>query len=88
MDIIENHSYHRLLLVFKGELSEDALHPEAGASTDITIDQATIGYGLGARDLLNGDAVSAERRFREVIASTNWAAFGHIAAEAELAQMR
>jgi tetratricopeptide (TPR) repeat protein len=87
MDIIENHSYHRLLLVFKGELDPPALQPTEGVANDASVDLATIGYGLGVRDLMQGDTPSAQRRFRDVVDKTNWAAFGHIAAEAELAAM-
>jgi hypothetical protein len=85
MDIIENHSYHRLLLIFKGELDAAALQPTEGAAGDVSVDLATIGYGLGVRDLMHGDTASAQQRFRDVVANTNWAAFGHINAEAELA---
>lgn len=88
MDIIENSSYHRLLLVYRGDLDARALQPEAGVAADATIDMATIQYGLGARDLLNGDAAAATSRFQSVIDNTNWAAFGHIAAEADLARMQ
>ncbi len=88
MDIIENDSYWKLLLVFKGELDPQTLQPGEGVANDATIDLATIGYGLGVRDLIHGDKSAAEARFREIIADTNWAAFGHIAAEAELARMQ
>jgi tetratricopeptide (TPR) repeat protein len=88
MAIIENHSYHQLLLVFKGEVEPEALVAGDGVGGDVSIDIATIGYGLGARELLQGRVAQAQARFREVVAQTNWAAFGHIAAEAELAAMR
>ena len=88
MDIIENDSYWKLLLVFKGELDPQTLQPGEDAASDASIDLATIGYGLGVRDLIHGDKAAAEARFREIIGSTNWAAFGHIAAEAELARMQ
>ena len=88
MEIIENDSYFMLLRVFKGELDAGALQPGDGVGGDVSIDVATIGYGLGVRDLVHGDRAAAEQRFRDVIARTNWAAFGHIAAEAELAAMK
>lgn len=90
MHIIENQSYWTLLQVFKGDLDAGAVQPRTdanGVANDPSIDLATIGYGLGERDLIADDRAAAEKRFREIIAHTNWAAFGHIAAEAELARM-
>ena len=84
MNVIENHSYHRLLLYFAGRIDASAVSsPDA---EDVSIDQATVGFGLGMHDLLRGREDQAIARFRDVIENTNWAAFGHIAAEAELAQ--
>jgi len=83
MDIIENSSYHRLLLMFKGSLSEDEAAKPTGE--DESIDVATTGYGIGMWHLLRGEREAAMEQFRKVIANSSWAAFGHIAAEAELA---
>jgi tetratricopeptide (TPR) repeat protein len=83
MDVIENQAYHRLLLLYKGELSEGDL--QAGASGDL--DPPTIGYGLGNWHLYHGRKEEAVRIFREVLAGGNWAAFGFIAAEAEMKRM-
>ena len=88
MNIIENSSYHRLLLMFKGELQPDQLSPTASDGQPIDIDAATLGYGTGAWRLLNGDESKATDEFRRVVENTNWAAFGHIAAEVELATPR
>ncbi len=88
MEVIENDSYWQLLLVFKGEVMAESLTPGDGVGGDVSIDLATIGYGLGVRELLHGNETTAEKRFREVVEKTNWAAFGHIAAEAELAGMQ
>lgn len=82
MDIIENDAYHRLLLLYKGELPPDSLAP-SGADA---LDDASIGYGLGNWHLYNGRRDEAMGVFRRVLAGGNWPAFGHIAAEAELAR--
>ncbi|HUF30657.1 MAG TPA: tetratricopeptide repeat protein, partial [Gemmatimonadaceae bacterium] len=50
MDIIENDAYHRLLLLYKGELSPDSLAP-SGADA---LNDASVGYGLGNWHLYNG----------------------------------
>jgi tetratricopeptide (TPR) repeat protein len=91
MEIIENHSYHQLLLMFKGDIDVSELTQTDAASGgatlgDMTIDEATVGYGIGIWREFNGDHEAALAQWREVINHTNWAAFGHIAAESELAQ--
>lgn len=82
MDIIENDAYHRLLLLYKGELSPDSLAP-SGAHA---LNDASVGYGLGNWHLYNGRRDEALAIFRRVLAGGNWPAFGYIAAEAELAR--
>jgi hypothetical protein len=88
MDIIENHTYHRLLLLFKGELtlgqviqSDDDPSPVGAA-----VDDATLAYGIGVWHLVNGDLVEAYTTFNAIVDGAAWPAFGHIAAEAELAR--
>lgn len=82
MTIIENDAYHRLLLLYKGELSVDSLAPPgADPLTD-----ASIGYGVGNWHLYNGRRREAMEVFRRVLRGGNWPAFGYIAAEAEVAR--
>lgn len=83
MTILENDAYHRRLLMYRGELSPDDLL----ASTADPLQMATQGYGVGNWYLYNGDEARAREIFERVIAIGNWPAFGHIAAEADLARM-
>ncbi|MEQ9617363.1 MAG: tetratricopeptide repeat protein [Phycisphaerales bacterium] len=85
MRIIENHAYHRLLLLFKGDLTENEIVPRDQGDG---VQDATVAYGVAAWRLINGDRDDAVRRFRVIVDSGSWAAFGHIAAEAELARDR
>ncbi len=85
LDIIENRSYHRLLLLFKGELLEDSILPPGERSS---LEDATVGYGVGAWHLVNGRRPQATALFQRVLEGTNWPAFGYLAAEAELARFR
>ncbi len=85
LDIIENRSYHRLLLLFKGEMPEDSVLPPGERSS---LDDATVGYGVGAWHLVNGRRAQATPLFQRVLEGTNWPAFGYLAAEAELARLR
>jgi hypothetical protein len=85
MDIIENGSYHRLLLMYKGEVTTDALMQTVKSGG---LDGATIGYGVGNWHLYNGRRDQAHEIFRHIVDAnaTQWASFGYIAAEAEIAR--
>jgi len=87
MKIIENHAYHRRLLLYKGELKpEDLIPDESGDSYDL--DLATYGYGVGNWYLVNGEPSRAKETFSKVTAGKHWSAFGFIASEAELFRMQ
>ena len=85
MEIIENASYHRLLLFYKGSEKADALASSLAAGS---LDAVTIGYGLGNWHLYNGRPEQAKTMFRRIVEENEpqWPAFGYIAAEAELAR--
>ena len=86
MDIIENGSYHRLLLMYKGEVPPDSVLRLSPAG-EPSLEDVSTAYGVGAWHLVNGRPVEAERIFRAVIGGRGqWAAFGYLAAEAELAR--
>lgn len=82
MTILENHAYHRRLLMYRGELSPESLMPSVEADP---VQLATYGYGIGNWHLVNGREAEALEVFRRIVELPNWAAFGYIAAEAELA---
>jgi tetratricopeptide (TPR) repeat protein len=85
MEILENGSYHRRLLMYKGLEKPDALLDPANADA-LTI--ATQGYGVGNWYFVTGNSARARDVFEKVVASPNWSAFGYIAAEADLQRMR
>jgi len=87
MNVIENDTYHRLLLLYKGELPVDSVLT-AGPTGEMSVTDATGAYGVGNWHLYNGRRAEAERVFRRIVAGGQWGAFGYIAAEAELARMR
>lgn len=84
MDIIENHAYHRLLLIYKGEATPDEFTGEFEAGS---VNVTTFGYGLGMRHLLADEANLAREVFAGVLETGQWPAFGLIAAEVELARV-
>jgi hypothetical protein len=71
--------------MYKGDLPVDPLLP---ATSGAALDDVTTAYGVGNWFLYNGDADRAKAIFERIVASGNWAAFGAIAAEAELARGR
>lgn len=83
MDILENASYHRRLLMYKGALRPETLLDTATAD-DTTI--ATQGFGVAHYHLVTGQPARARALFERIVAGAGWNAFGYIAAEAELAR--
>lgn len=84
MDILENGSYHRRLLMYKGLATPDSLL-DPGKADALTI--ATQGYGVGNWYLVTGNRARAREIFEQVVAGTSWSAFGYIAAEADLQRL-
>ena len=86
--VIENGSYHRLLMMYKGETDPAAL---LAASLAEGLDAVTIGYGVANWHLYNGRKDVARTILTEITdkyRSTQWAGFGYAAAEADLARLR
>jgi tetratricopeptide (TPR) repeat protein len=81
MEIIENQAYHRLCLFYKGELDEEDLLREGSSPAD-----AAIAYGIANWHLAEGDTERGTKLLEEIVAQDGWAAFGYIAAEADLAR--
>ena len=84
MDIIENFAYHKLLLLYKGEVTVSDL---LGTAESGSIEDATLAYGIAAWRLVNGEADEAHALFEQIIEGPMWPAFGYTAAEAELARI-
>ena len=85
MRILENHAYHKRLLMYKGELKPAALLSE---QSDDAVQLATYGYGVANWYLYNGQRDRAFELFRKIVTGKNPAAFGFIAAEMELAKTK
>ena len=88
MPVIENASYHKLLLMYKGAREADALLAD---SKKTSLDAVTIGYGVANWHLYNGRTDAARALLESIVeehAATQWAGFGYIAAEADLARLR
>lgn len=85
MPLLENDSYHRRLLMYKGlETPDRLLDPATADGTDL----ATQGYGVANYYLVTGQPDKARAVLDRIVAGTAWNAFGYIAAEADLSRMR
>ncbi len=84
LEVIENTSYHRLLLMYKGEIEADELwDPERDDPSGVA-----IAYGVATWHLYNGREEMAREMYGRILEGSGWAGFGHIAAEAEMARLR
>ncbi len=86
IELIENTDYLELLKLNRGEVAPEKLLATISGDAD-TLGSASLGYGIGNYYLYNGNKTKAAEIFRKVVAGNQWASFGYIAAEAELAKM-
>ncbi|MHA1203168.1 MAG: hypothetical protein ACTSQ4_11705 [Candidatus Heimdallarchaeaceae archaeon] len=82
MNIIENHYYHKILLMYKGEITPEELLAIAKEEGELA--NAAIGYAVGNWFYYNGEMERATKILEQVVSLDNWATFGYIAAEADL----
>ncbi len=90
MHIQENEGYFERLLMYKGLIEPDSLLKTGSATspTDRDLAIATQGYGVGNYYLYEGDSARALPVLQDVVDGRYWAAFGYIAAEADLARIK
>jgi tetratricopeptide (TPR) repeat protein len=87
MEIIENNDYHEILMLYKKDT--DIANPLQYLITEKKdLGLASFGYGLGNYLLEKGEKQEAAKIFQHIVNSNQWAAFGYIAAEAELARLK
>lgn len=84
MDVRDNLAYRDCLLLRKGLRTEE----EVLAAAEGEIDRATRAYGVAVGRQVRGDEDGALALYREIVKGEAWPAFGHLAAEAELARRR
>jgi hypothetical protein len=87
MQVIENQAYHRLILLYKGELPPDSVL-SVGPSGELSVSDASVAYGVAAWYAYTGREAQALTLWRRIVAGGQWGAFGTIAAEADLARRR
>jgi tetratricopeptide (TPR) repeat protein len=85
-DVIENHDYRRLLMMYKGKTTPERLLEEArdkGGSLSF----ASTAYGVGAWYAYTGQPNRALRVFLDIMQTPQRTSFGYIAAEADLRRL-
>lgn len=85
VEVIENEDYLKLLRLYRSEVRPEMLL-EMIDSAD-SLGSASLGYGVGNWFLYNRDKIRARQIFRKVTGGNQWASFGFIAAEVELARL-
>jgi tetratricopeptide (TPR) repeat protein len=85
MNVLDNDAYYKRLLMYKGlQKSEQVMSPTETDPTQI----ATQGYGVANYLWVTGEREKARAVLQKVVAGAQWAAFGFIAAEADLARLK
>jgi len=84
LKVIENTAYWDRLLMYKDEQKPEDLMGQGGDDVGL----ATYGYGIANWYLYSGQTERAKELFNRILQGTGWAAFGFIAAEADLARMK
>jgi tetratricopeptide (TPR) repeat protein len=84
LEVIENGSYHQLLLMYKGERTPEEVLKAAGEGSG----GSAVRYGVSAWYLISGRRAEASSLWASILEGPDWAAFGHLAAEAEVAARR
>lgn len=83
LEVIENTSYYSLCQLYRGERTVTAVQEAAGKGSS----GAAVIYGVSAWHAINGRRAEAETLWRQLVSGADWAPFGVIAAEAELARL-
>lgn len=87
LTLLENDGYLELLLLYKGDADVSAVMPPTPAG-QMDVGNSTTAFGVSMWHLLNGRADQARELWTRIVEGGQWAAFGSLAAEAELARLR
>ena len=85
IEVIENDDYLTLIRLYRGERNAKDLDKSFGGEAK-TLGSASLGYGLGNWYFYIGETEKGLDIFRKIVDGEQWATFGYIAAEAELAR--
>jgi two-component SAPR family response regulator len=86
MEVIENGSYYRLLLMYKGLILPETLLAEALKEESSAASHSVL-YGVGNWYSYNGRDDEASKVFQRILDSDQWTSFGYIAAESDMKRL-
>ena len=81
----DNTHYYLTLMFYRGLLSEEAVLSDPRVSEG---QWPTVAYGVAVHHLVEGDTARAVQLLDSIAAQPYWARLGHVAAEADLLQIR
>lgn len=84
MNVIENTAYYRACLFYKGILGRTEIFP---ASEGDSPSNSALSYAYANWLYYNSHKNQAEPILKEIVSGNNWASFGFIAAESDLAKL-
>lgn len=84
MIMIENDSYFKRILMYKGIFKPIDLLDHSKNGTVDEIGLVTQGYGVANYHYYNNEKAKANHLLKQIVKSDSWYAFGYIAAESEL----
>ena len=85
MIIIENQSYQKACLFYKGEL---VLEDVYDATSEATASNSALKYAVGNWYLYSGQLEQARGIFNTILSGDDWASFGFIAAEVDMVNIQ
>ncbi len=83
MNVIENTSYYQACLFYKGDIPLEELYP---FPSEESASNTALKYAIGNWFWYNGNSDKATEIFEEILKGDDWASFGYIAAETDLAK--
>jgi hypothetical protein len=84
LDVIENEAYYKACLFYKGDLELTDIQAEG---SDGTPSDTALKYAIANWFYYSGYAEKAKVVYEEIVAQDDWASFGYIAAENDLAKL-
>jgi tetratricopeptide (TPR) repeat protein len=84
LDVIENGSYYTACLFYKGELTLEDIQTQTGEGSP---SDTALKYAIANWFYYTGYAEQAKVIYQEIVAQDDWASFGYIAAENDLAKL-
>lgn len=85
IEVLESHSYLNRIKLYKGQITPEDLLNQENLNT---LNLLTQGYGVAMWYYHTGNTQKAISILKDIIETNYWAAFGYIAAEAEIARMK